>query len=362
MIVSEARLVANRLNGPRSKGPLTPESKAISRQSSLKHGMTGEGIVVPEGVAEEIQRRVEALTEDMKPMSPAGILLIAQMATCSVRMETAVKQESAATAKNVRHATDEFDEERKRDADTLYEGLGDNPRNNFRKLSKFPEGIERLIDAWRDLRDDLTADPKPIWADAQLEEAAHLLGLKARHARGSRIGALSRGFWGDFGGLGAVDGGDLDEEARRAWAKAALIEKIDTEIDALEAHYQTLDFETIELDRAEAGARALFDDSKGATLARRYESEARRGFFKALKEFRLVEAESAARAESIPTLPTAPKPAGSDARMGSFREIAPLPVRERFRANPDLASDELFDVQLADGKPLVYVSPVKKPG
>ncbi len=76
MHTSEARQAANRLNGSRSKGPLTPETKAISRQNSLKHGLTGQGIVTPEGDAEEIQSRVEALTADMKPRSPAGVILI----------------------------------------------------------------------------------------------------------------------------------------------------------------------------------------------------------------------------------------------------------------------------------------------
>ncbi len=36
--------------------------------------------------------------------------------------------------------------------------------------------------------------------------------------------------------------------------------------------------------RAEAGARAMFDPSQEATLARRYEASAERGFFRALKE------------------------------------------------------------------------------
>ena len=85
---------------------------------------------------------------------------------------------------------------------------------------------------------------------------------------------------------------DLDEEFRRGWAKALLFARIDAEIAGLTAHRETLDFERIELDRAEAGLRAQFDSSKQATLARRYESEAHRLFYKALKEFRKVEAEA----------------------------------------------------------------------
>jgi hypothetical protein len=41
--------------------------------------------------------------------------------------------------------------------------------------------------------------------------------------------------------------------------------------------------------RAEAGKRALFDSSPEAILARKYEAAAQRGFFKALKELRLIE-------------------------------------------------------------------------
>ena len=41
--------------------------------------------------------------------------------------------------------------------------------------------------------------------------------------------------------------------------------------------------------RDEAGKRALFDDSKGAILARKYEAGAERGFFRCLKELRTHE-------------------------------------------------------------------------
>ena len=41
--------------------------------------------------------------------------------------------------------------------------------------------------------------------------------------------------------------------------------------------------------RSEAGKRALFDDSKEATLARKYEAAAERGFFRCLKELRTHE-------------------------------------------------------------------------
>jgi hypothetical protein len=290
MASSQARILANRRNSARSTGPRTAEGKARSRQNGLKHGLTGEGVVTPEGDAEEIRALVGAFEADMRPRSPAGAVLIRQMATLSVRAERAARQELAQLSMRVRHAAADFDEERLAEASRLFEALGDDPRDNLRRLRKSPEGVDRLVDAWRDLRADLTADPKPIWTAASLEQAANLTGLKVQHARGSRLGALSRGSWGDFGGLIDEDGAGLDDEPRRAWSRAALLERIDAEIAGLEAHRETLDFETIEQDRAEAGDRAMYDPSKEAALARRYESEASRGFFKALKEFRQVEA------------------------------------------------------------------------
>jgi hypothetical protein len=290
----------------------------------LKHGLTGSGVVVPDRDRDEIERRVEALTADLNPQSELGAALVRQMAMLSVRMERGARQESAAIAARVRHAADDFDEARFDEAERLFDGLADDPRINLRKLRKSPEGVDRLVVAWQELRADLTRDPKPLWTAAHLETAANLTGLRVDHARGSRIGALSRGVWGDFEALADHEGGQLEDDARKAWARAKLIERIDAEIGALEIHRDTLDFEMIELDRSEAGDRALFDPSREATLARRYLSEAQRAFFKALKEYRQAEAEFAERAESAPAPAAAPAPpeAGPSGPLGSFREEA----------------------------------------
>ena len=351
MICSEARLIANRKNAALSTGPRTAEGRDRSRQNGLKHGLTGQGLVVTSEEAEEVADRTEALRLDMKPRSPGGLILIAQLATLSVRAERAARHESAALAERVRHAADDFDEERIEEADRLFEALGEDPRNSLRKLKRTPEGVDRLLDAWQDLRDDLAIDPEPAWTVEHLERAANLTGLQARHARASRLGALSRGFWGDFAALGDGEAEDLDEGFRREWARSMLFERIDAEVAALEAHRETLDFETIELDRLGAGDRALFDPSKSANLARRYESEARRGFFKALEQFRRVEAESEAREESPTDLPAPPAPLRAEVAMGSSREIPEEPASEPSRTMPDRPKTAATVVTGADARP-----------
>jgi hypothetical protein len=301
MPTSEARILANRANAARSTGPKTAEGKEQSRRNGLKHGLSGEGIVVPEEDVDPIDRRAQELQADLKPKSPLGKLLVLQMAMLSIRMERSVLQEFAAIAGRVRHACTDFDEERFDEAERLFDGLGETPRINLRKLRRSPEGVDRLIVAWQELRSDLTRDPnKPVWTAAQLELAANLTGLRSVDARASRLGALSRGVWGDFHALADHEGGDLDDTPRKAWALSRLRDRIDTEIESLQSHRETLDFAMIEIDRLEAPDRALFDPSKEATLARRYESEASRRFSKTLKDFRQAEAEYSERATAAP--------------------------------------------------------------
>jgi hypothetical protein len=129
----------------------------------------------------------------------------------------------------------------------------------------------------------------------------------------------------------------------------------------LDAHHETLDFETIAIDRAEAGKRALFDASKPACLARRYESEANRGFYKALKEFRRVEAEFEARAEAEQARPAPELIPPEPERMGSFRETTPPPDRTPARALPDALPVEFSAALDRDGQPLSIGQPAQPP-
>ena len=319
---SEARIAANRANSIKSCGPRTTGGKERSRRNGLKHGLTGVGVVLPEGDVDEVERRTEALHADLDPQSPLGEILVRQMATLSVRMERGARQETAALATRIRHAAEEFDEARLDEAERLFEGIADDPRGHLRKLRKSPEGVDRLVLAWGELRADLTRSPKPLWTASHVEKAANLSGLRIDDAKGSRIMVLSQAIWGDFGALADHEGAGLRDDARAAWARGRLVERIDAEVAGLEAHRETLDLELIELDRLEAGERSLFDPSREATLARRYEAEAQRGFFKALKEFRQVEAEAAAR----PAPGSEAEPARAGGSLASSWEAPPPPL------------------------------------
>jgi hypothetical protein len=229
MPASEARIRASQINGSKSKGPISPEGKAASRKNALKHGLTGEGVVLPNEDAAEVERRFAAFQEELKPSGEVGRELVRRAAVCSVRMERCVSQETAALSERVRQA----------DADFVA-----------------PEG----------------ADEATV---AQL--------------------------------------------------------------------------------RAEAKALAMFDPSKEATLARKYEAAAERGFFRALKELRQLEKQAKA------VEPTPPAES-SDQELGSFLTFqqlnaqldvleARLDRRDAELARQDRRDDELTRIMRSNPAP-----------
>ena len=318
MPASEARIRANRINAARSTGPKTPEGKQHSRANGLKHGLTGQGIVISKEDVDEVEARNGALQAELAPKSSMGEILVRQLATLSVRMERGARQESAAIASRVGHAAEAFDEGRLERVEGLIENLADDPRWAVRQLRRMPEGVDRLSEEWSKLRDELA---RATWTARHLARLANLGGLGSDDLKESRLEAISRATWGNFQGLSADDGAGLDEPARRAWAVARMAERIDGAIAELAELRETLDVEAIGRDRAGAADVALFDPSRESTLARRYESEARRDFFKALKELRRVEADHTAVAEE-------PELAPAEASLGSSRVERVLTARE----------------------------------
>jgi hypothetical protein len=363
MPTSEARIKANRANSLLSCGPKTPESKAISRRNGLKHGMTGQGVVLREVDAVEAERRIERITDEMAPNSWVSETLIREMAVLSVRMERGARQEFANVGEQVRHATTRYDAEQVERAQAILATIADDPAGTLRRLKRFPAGVNLLISTWVGMRADLTREPKPIWDTTWVGKMARLLGLREREAQGLRLGAIYRAIWGNFTELTDFDGAGLADEARKAWAKDCLIERIDQEIDKLDAHYQTLDLEAFDRDRAEAPDRALFDDSREAARARRYESEARRGFYRALEKLSQPEVEAIVEEEVVATS-IAEAPAALASSCEAPVDSSPIPLE--LEAPPLWPPSSSFSrtgnfARTADGQVLSVGKPAQGP-
>src|SRR5947209_12059187 len=109
---TEAQIAASRANGLKSRGPVTAEGKAISRRNALKHGMAGEGVVVPEEDAAEVERRSGAMMKEMRPGCEMGRYLVRRLARLMVRVERCAEHELAAQEYRAGHARADFDEAR----------------------------------------------------------------------------------------------------------------------------------------------------------------------------------------------------------------------------------------------------------
>jgi hypothetical protein len=327
--------------------------------------MTGQGIVIPDEDLSEVERRNVALQAELAPTSVMGAILVGQLATLSVRMERGAKQEFASVASRVRRASEVFDAERVEQAEQLLEAIGDDPRKTRRRLLESPEGVDVMLEAWRDLRAGLTHESRPSWTEGNLAMAANLLGLRIEQVKGTRLDALSRAVGCDPFGLTDQERSTIERDAVEGWAIARLVERVDAEIAKLEEHYETLDLESIEQDRAEAGDRALFDPSREASLARRYESEARRGFFKALKEFRQVEAEAAEIAASEPAPPASPQqaPLASSCDEPSADPDTPdeVPLETTSEAIRPISRANSSPTKVVLGQPLTIARPAPVP-
>src|ERR1700739_2581206 len=77
--LSQAQLDAARANGALSKGPVTPEGKAVSSRNSLTHGMLANSVLLPGESEEEFERLHAALMEEWRPETADELAMVRTM-------------------------------------------------------------------------------------------------------------------------------------------------------------------------------------------------------------------------------------------------------------------------------------------
>jgi len=248
-------------------------------------------------------------------------------------MERGARQEAAALSDRVLKAGPGFDEARRAEAERLYHWMGSAPATNHRLLMRMPEGVDVLIGRWAVLRADLDHPSRCRWEIGHFIRSNDLLGLD--NSSVSPFEAMTYASKGEFKHLEAHEGAGLDDEGRRQWARARLGELIDAAVVQLHAHRATLDHAAIAAERAGAADRALFDPSKEAILARKYEAAAERGIYRALRELRQVEAEYAASLAASPDPDEDSGPLGSSLPAAEDPEPEPSPEADDRPDSPD---------------------------
>ena len=256
----------------------------------------GQTVALPVEAAGEADRRLLALTSELAPCGEMGRILVKRITVCSIRLDRSVANETVTLAEKIRRAESDFDEARMTEADHLLAWISSEPATHHRRLTRTPEGIDRLVATLRGLKYDLQFNrqtPEDQGTNARMLDEC--TGRRSTVIPASRGFVLAEAMIGNFRRLAETDGAGLNDYERKAWAKEELGKLIEGEILRLESLKGKLDLRAIALDRAEAGQRAAFDPGKEAILARRYEAAAERSMFRALYELRQINAEAKAR-------------------------------------------------------------------
>jgi len=84
--VSEAQLQANRANAQKSTGPSTPAGKAKSAQNALKHGLTGQTVLLPHEDPALYKSELQDLIEVHQPATDDELRLVQSIHDCGWRI------------------------------------------------------------------------------------------------------------------------------------------------------------------------------------------------------------------------------------------------------------------------------------
>ena len=207
---SEARIAANRANSLKSTGPKSIEGRERSRGNALKHGMTGEGVVLSNEDAAEVERRFMAFRAELQPSGEVGEALVRRAAICSIRMDRGVAQETAALSERVRQAEADFE---------------------------VPEGVDAAEGARLRAEAGCRAmfDPSKEVSLARKYEAAAERGFFRALKELRQLEKQAK-----------VDESAVEEEAyRRALGSFLPLEEIDTDLDRMEAKFDAMDLEPV---------------------------------------------------------------------------------------------------------------------
>ena len=191
MIVSEARIKANKANAARSSGPSSQAGKDRSRMNALKHSLCAEvvGLEKPEAVRERAGAIVGATGSSPPSGFHFGVYLFDQVGTLGLRIEHAQAMQEAARERSALRASLVWDDDRRLEATLLGGQLGGRARPDevVEKLRRTPQGCDWLIARWALLAH--AADVGRSWTPEQASLAFDLLGTAPEFREGCQPGA-----------------------------------------------------------------------------------------------------------------------------------------------------------------------------
>ncbi len=156
---SEAQRQASRANGAKSKGPTTPEGKAVSKFNGLKHGLRAEHVILPGEDPAAFEAERQAWFHDWNPPSHTRAVLVERAAVASWRLRRSVKAEAAFLAERADTAAYAFDSDRFARVERALARADVDPVAAVTLLEIDAHGLDRLIASCGELERALEAGP-----------------------------------------------------------------------------------------------------------------------------------------------------------------------------------------------------------
>jgi hypothetical protein len=173
-MATEAQKNASRLNGSRSKGPITDEGKAISRLNALEHGLAAVVVETTED-REQLARVREIWHQEFKPRDAIEEQLVDQIAIDLARIERCQTAFFANCRQYAERAQLDWDAGKTRQAKKIADKLHKRPSLYTTELESTLQGSRLKLDLWYALQDSLNTEK--TWTDEQRSLALDLLGV-----------------------------------------------------------------------------------------------------------------------------------------------------------------------------------------
>ena len=106
MVVSQKRIQAARLNGARSRGPVTGEGKARSSRNAIRHGLLSDCVVVGSESRESFQQLLDLHLQRFAPVDDVEFGMIEEMAAAYWRLRRAWSIETQLLASGMEQRTE----------------------------------------------------------------------------------------------------------------------------------------------------------------------------------------------------------------------------------------------------------------
>jgi hypothetical protein len=142
------QIEANRTNAQSSTGPKTEEGKRNSSFNSVRHGLTGQSVVLTEDQVEPYRLFLEGIEAELKPGTTIESSLVLAIASARWRISQIAALESALYALGIRQYLDQFSEEPLETAIALARVLTfEQKRKEFDRLRRYESQLHRQCQA-----------------------------------------------------------------------------------------------------------------------------------------------------------------------------------------------------------------------